>query len=91
MPFIDPDLSSSFVVAETIDGLPKGMGARIIRLAPALDFDAIIRLPAVMAMGEPDAVISCDHAVLHRSFTDLPSAHDWILSWAARFPATVDM
>lgn len=84
MPSIIENIGTPFDLSETLEGLPEGMGARIVRLSPRLGYDAAVRLPAACAAHEPDAVVSCDHAILHRSFADLISAQDWILSWAGR-------
>ncbi|MBT1162786.1 hypothetical protein [Bifidobacterium sp. SO1] len=78
------DESSPFSLSEHVADCPSGMDASIVRLSQSLGFDATIRMPSAYATGDPDAVISCNTAILHRSFKDLQSAQDWIVSWMDR-------
>ncbi|OZG58024.1 MULTISPECIES: hypothetical protein [Bifidobacterium] len=82
------DNSHPFDYVERLEGVPEGVEARVVRIAPDLPFDAMVAMPADRVPADVEAEPVGNHVVIHHAFPDLGPAEDWVVAWVNRCPAS---
>ncbi|KFI51749.1 hypothetical protein [Bifidobacterium biavatii] len=78
------DNNNPFDHTERLIGMPEGVEARIVRIAPGLPFIATIIMPIDRVPEDAEGERVGTNIVMHHASPDLADAQDWAIAWASR-------